>query len=207
MDELELLSRLAQIGGLSFLSLGITAIIFRKLLAQKLFPKLTREHSFRLLRLITIFTFILGVVGLLLSKVPNTGSSDDASGESDSLDTPTFAIIGCSDSALASLVEEQTRLKSDVPTRAGHQVEIGHSGTFLQGSLYNRALFTGGFLVVRVDGTLCDTLRGARVESFMTNPGNYKDLLEAEIQRQLELIVKANRIQLVQIISRCLNDE
>jgi len=63
MDKeiLEIFGKIAGIGGLS---LGVMLLIFRDFLAKKIFSTLTKEQSFKLLRLLLILTWSIAIVGI-----------------------------------------------------------------------------------------------------------------------------------------------
>ena len=62
----ELLVKLGQIASIAGISLGIIFLIFRQIIAKKIFPRLSPEHAYRILRLIITLLFIIGIVGMLL---------------------------------------------------------------------------------------------------------------------------------------------
>ena len=62
----ELLVKLGQIASIAGISLGIIFLIFRQIIAKKIFPRLSPEHAYRILRLIITLIFIIGIVGMLL---------------------------------------------------------------------------------------------------------------------------------------------
>lgn len=66
MDQSDLLEVLGRIAGIGGIALGVVLLIFRGFIQKEIFPKLSQEHSYKLFRLIIIFTFIVGIVGLLL---------------------------------------------------------------------------------------------------------------------------------------------
>lgn len=53
------------IAGVGGLAIGMVVLVFRDILAQKLFPKLTREQSAKQLRLIIIAVWSLGALGIV----------------------------------------------------------------------------------------------------------------------------------------------
>lgn len=58
---IEIFGKVAGIGGLG---LAVSLLVFRDVIAKNIFPHLTREQSYGLLRLIIVLTFILGVSGI-----------------------------------------------------------------------------------------------------------------------------------------------
>lgn len=62
MENLELFGRVAGIGGLG---LGVVMLVFRDIISKKIFPQLSRQHAYELLRLIIILTFVLALSGLV----------------------------------------------------------------------------------------------------------------------------------------------
>lgn len=54
-----------QIAGIGGLALGVFLLLFRELIIKKIFPNLTREHGYKILRLFMILTFMISVVGII----------------------------------------------------------------------------------------------------------------------------------------------
>lgn len=63
--ESGILKIVGQIAGIGGLALGVLLIIFRDVLRQKIFPTFTREHGYRIIRLIIVFTFLIAVLGII----------------------------------------------------------------------------------------------------------------------------------------------
>jgi len=63
---MELLLKLGQIAGIAGISLGLLFLLFKQIIAKKIFPNLTQEQSYKILRLIVSFLFVIGLVGMLL---------------------------------------------------------------------------------------------------------------------------------------------
>lgn len=61
-----LFDTLGKIAGLGGLSLGILLTIFIKIIGKNIFPALNNEHSFRIIRLIIVLTFIISFSGLVM---------------------------------------------------------------------------------------------------------------------------------------------
>jgi hypothetical protein len=63
MDQaiLAVFGKAAGIGGLA---LGVLLLIFRSIIRKNIFPKLSNEHAFRLIRLILVFTFLISSLGI-----------------------------------------------------------------------------------------------------------------------------------------------
>lgn len=64
MDD-KFLITLGQIAGIGGISVGTLLMIFRDIVRKKIFPKLTKEHGFRLLMLIVVLVWITAIVGIL----------------------------------------------------------------------------------------------------------------------------------------------
>lgn len=62
--DAELLKTVGQIAGIGGLALGTFLILFRELLRKSIFPTLKKDDAYRLLRLITVLTWSLAVVGI-----------------------------------------------------------------------------------------------------------------------------------------------
>jgi acyl carrier protein len=64
-----LFQTLAGAAGLAGLSLGVVLLIFRDIIKKNIFPKLSSEHAYGILRLIIKLTFAVGVLGMCLWAV------------------------------------------------------------------------------------------------------------------------------------------
>ncbi|WP_106791158.1 hypothetical protein [Aquimarina sp. Aq78] len=63
MDSIfKTISAVAGIGGVS---LGVLLIIFKEVIRKKIFPKLDRSQSYRIIRAIIFYTFITAIIGLV----------------------------------------------------------------------------------------------------------------------------------------------
>src|SRR5215510_2894526 len=75
----ETLKILGQIAGIGGIALGVLLIIFRDFLKKNIFAKLTKEQSFRLLRLLLILVWsvaIVGIVAWLWASLANGGNTE-----------------------------------------------------------------------------------------------------------------------------------
>jgi hypothetical protein len=62
--EAALLETMGKVAGIGGLALGVLLLALRQVLQTGVFSKLSGKDSFRLLRLVTILTFIVAVAGL-----------------------------------------------------------------------------------------------------------------------------------------------
>ena len=62
--ETELLKTLGQIAGIGGIALGVFLLLFRDLIRKKIFPTLTKDQAFRLLRLIAILIWSVALAGI-----------------------------------------------------------------------------------------------------------------------------------------------
>lgn len=76
MVDIELAKVFAQVAGLGGLALITAIIIFREVIQKNVFSRLTKRHSYQLLRLIIVLTSVLAISGLgswvYLNKKPPT---------------------------------------------------------------------------------------------------------------------------------------
>ena len=63
--EVDLFSILGKIAGIGGLSLGVVLLIFRKIIQKDIFPKLTKNHSFKIIKLTIIAVWSIGVFGII----------------------------------------------------------------------------------------------------------------------------------------------
>jgi len=62
--EPKLFETLGQIAGIGGIGLGVLLLVFRDVIRRTIFSQLTRDHSYRLLRLIVVLTFFVAIIGL-----------------------------------------------------------------------------------------------------------------------------------------------
>lgn len=62
--EQETIKVIAQVSGIGGVAIGGMVLIFRDVIQRNIFPKLTREHAFQLIRLIVILSFLMAIMGV-----------------------------------------------------------------------------------------------------------------------------------------------
>ena len=82
--DAELLKTLGQVLGIGGVALGIFFLLFREIVRKSIFPTLKKEDAYRLLRLISVLIWSVGVIGIgawiwgdrkaVASSVTTTGS-------------------------------------------------------------------------------------------------------------------------------------
>ncbi|NKK67648.1 hypothetical protein GFL88_29935 [Rhizobium leguminosarum bv. viciae] len=55
---------LGQVGGIGGIALGVFLLLFRDILRKKIFPTLTKQDGYRLMRLITLSVWSVALVGI-----------------------------------------------------------------------------------------------------------------------------------------------
>ncbi len=81
--DIALFEELGKIAGLAGVSIGAVIVIFRQIIAKKIFPNLTRQQAFSLLKLIVILVWSIGVLGigswtyLRVTKDPDQNSNSN----------------------------------------------------------------------------------------------------------------------------------
>ena len=61
---MEILKIVGQVAGIGGLSIGLIILVFRDILRQKFFPRLTKAQAFRVIRMIIICTWSVAIVGI-----------------------------------------------------------------------------------------------------------------------------------------------
>jgi len=77
--DLETLKTVGQIAGIGGIALGVLLIVFREVIRKAIFPQLTRQQAYKLLRLIVILTFAIAALGLTAwnrSSHPKDGKAE-----------------------------------------------------------------------------------------------------------------------------------
>jgi hypothetical protein len=68
--EQELFTTLGGIAGIGGVALGIVFLLFRDVIARSIFPKLTQAQGYKLLGLLTVAVWSIGVIGVLVWAFP-----------------------------------------------------------------------------------------------------------------------------------------
>ena len=62
--QTDLIRVMGQIAGIGGLAIGVLLLVFRDVIRKEIFPSLTREHAYRIIRLIIILTFLMALAGI-----------------------------------------------------------------------------------------------------------------------------------------------
>ena len=105
----DLLRTMGQIAGIGGLSLGVLLLVFRDIIRKTIFPQLTKQDAYRLLRLIAILVFLIAAFGLVAWVSVGSKASitfgDEIDANCSSVNTGTIsgssAKVDCSDAPAA----------------------------------------------------------------------------------------------------------
>lgn len=61
---MEILESLAAVAGIGGIAVGVLAIAYRDILAQKIFPELTKRQAYKIIRLIIVLVWVVALSGL-----------------------------------------------------------------------------------------------------------------------------------------------
>jgi hypothetical protein len=75
---MEILKVVGQVAGIGGLALGVVLIVFREVIRKNIFPRLSRDHAYKLLRTMVILVFVLGIVGMAVYVYLSTVSGKAA---------------------------------------------------------------------------------------------------------------------------------
>lgn len=64
MKDAELIRVVGQIAGIGGLAIGALLLVFRDVIRKEIFPSLTREHAYQILRLLIVLTFLIALAGI-----------------------------------------------------------------------------------------------------------------------------------------------
>ncbi|MCK4631711.1 MAG: hypothetical protein KAT79_00505 [candidate division Zixibacteria bacterium] len=139
------------------------------------------------------------------SFAPSSAGGAGAAGTGNVEGQETFRIIDIGDSSLWEAVSEWTGLKPDWSTAVTYELEFTHSGVFTNGSSRDRFYFSGGHLIIEVNGTVCAELTEIQLADWVGGPGHPIKLLEAEVRREIHQKVLENQEIIVGRIGTCLS--
>jgi len=77
--ELELFKAIGQVAGIGGISLGVVLILFRDVIKKNIFPKLTQDQAYKLLRLLIILTCSIGITGIIAWVYPSNNKNNSNS--------------------------------------------------------------------------------------------------------------------------------
>lgn len=90
--DLSILKVLGQVAGLSGLSIGFVLLIFRDVIRKNVFSTLTKEHSYRILILILVLTWSVGIFGILAWLYSSTQTAARPADKKDVQSSPTAQV-------------------------------------------------------------------------------------------------------------------
>ena len=77
--DAEILKIVGQVAGIGGIALGVLLLVFRDVIRKKIFPRLTNEHAYKLLRLVLVLVALVALAGIgawiWVSIVPYIGSA------------------------------------------------------------------------------------------------------------------------------------
>ncbi len=62
--DIEILKSVGQFAGIGGLSLGIFFLLFKELIRKNIFPKLEKDHAYKLIRLFSLLIWSVAIIGL-----------------------------------------------------------------------------------------------------------------------------------------------
>jgi hypothetical protein len=75
--ELDVLRIVGQIAGIGGIALGVVLLLFREVIRKKIFPNLTKQQAYRLLRLLLVLVWCLALAGIAAWVVVEIGRDDE----------------------------------------------------------------------------------------------------------------------------------
>jgi len=64
MDEYSLIEKIGQIAGIGGVALGVFLLIFKEIIRKNIFPNLTRQQAYNIIKLIIVLTFLVAIFGI-----------------------------------------------------------------------------------------------------------------------------------------------
>ncbi|HBP5445473.1 TPA: DUF3298 domain-containing protein [Pseudomonas aeruginosa] len=91
--ELDLLKNLIGSTGLGGFCVGVLFLLFRKIIGAKFLSKMTKEHSFKIINRIIVFTFLIAILGLVFWLFLQLKTKEEPVVKNISADTPLPRLI------------------------------------------------------------------------------------------------------------------
>lgn len=64
MDEYSILEKIGRIAGISGIAIGVFLFIFKDMIRKNIFPSLSRQQAYNIIKLVLILTFLIAVLGI-----------------------------------------------------------------------------------------------------------------------------------------------
>lgn len=77
--ETSVLKVVGQVAGIGGISLGVFLLLFREIIRKNIFPNLTKDQAYRLLRLISFYVWTVALAGIV-AWVWSYGSTESSTG-------------------------------------------------------------------------------------------------------------------------------
>jgi hypothetical protein len=85
----EVLKAISPYAGLGGISIALVVLLFRSVIAKEIFPRLTKVHAYRIIRLVVLLAFFLGLAGIAASLfAPSIGTPASVGLVSPSINQP-----------------------------------------------------------------------------------------------------------------------
>jgi len=213
--DVEILNLLLKVGGIAGACLFVFLFSLKLITTRITFPKLTREQTTRIIRLLLCFSFIIAVLGIggwicievykqsISSTTPPISSDRVLSDQS----PKSFRLVNIYDTALESAIAARTGLIPSAVASNACTIEFLFSGGLRPSQRAGYALYDGGYVVVNINGSLCRELKELPLRAWPDNPGNPKETLEKAILDDVRRQVLDHRELVVREIGRCINHE
>lgn len=93
--DAKILEALGQVAGIGGIALGVFLLLFRDVIRQKIFPQLTKNQAYRLLRLTLVLVWSVAVLGIAAWVWPGqegeVTAGDHIDGDCSAINTGTLA--------------------------------------------------------------------------------------------------------------------
>ena len=65
MEALKVLETTGKIAGIGGMALGIVLLLFRSVITKNIFPQVTKDHAYKIIRQFLYLTFAIGALGIV----------------------------------------------------------------------------------------------------------------------------------------------
>lgn len=119
----------------------------------------------------------------------------------------TFKFLDFEDAQLRRMVEESTGWNFDMSDAATYWISFDHTGKLRPAHQPGYYLFDGGTVLVLVNGAKCCEITQMVLTPYSHGLGNPKHVLEREIRRELEVMLKCDPQSVVNCIRGCMGND
>ncbi|PKK82606.1 MAG: hypothetical protein CVT49_12715 [candidate division Zixibacteria bacterium HGW-Zixibacteria-1] len=204
--ELYFLNEIGKTFGIGGLCIAVFLLIIRLIFRKMKFPKLTREHTYRIIDKSIRYAFILAIVGLVIYS---GNIMDRFSGKSIKAEntTQSFRLTGFFNQKLVNNVIKLTGIPYTSTGSATFDISFTQNGLLRPSQKSGYYLYDGGTLLLVINNKIKCEISQLTIPAWSDSPGNPKAILEHNIEQNINDLIASNIELIAARIKECLDNE